>query len=145
MLKEIKGNLFLSDITSICHGCNTHGLMGAGIARQFAQRYPKMVVEYQKLCRTGNFQIGDCYLYEAGDGRIIGNLGTQEKPGAHARLEAIELSLEKFIISLNSFGYKELAMPKIGCGIGGLEWIDVCPLVEKLAEKYSFDIVVYYI
>ena len=146
MIKEVKGNLFESGIQAICHGCNTVGAMGAGIALQFAKRYPKMVVEYQRLCRMGHFTTGSCYVYQSpSDDRIIGNLGSQKMPGADATVENIELSLEEFILSLKEMGMKELGMPKIGCGIGGLDWeTEVKPVVEQLADKHDFNISVYY-
>jgi O-acetyl-ADP-ribose deacetylase (regulator of RNase III) len=31
-------------------------------------------------------------------------------------------------------GVKRIGMPRIGCGIGGLRWEDVRPLVERAAR-----------
>ena len=36
----LSGNLFESNAQTIGHGCNTKGIMGAGIAREFKRRYP---------------------------------------------------------------------------------------------------------
>jgi len=145
MLTEIQGDLFLTDIKVICHGCNTMGFMGAGIAKEFHARFPKMFVEYQRMCRLGQFTLGDCFLYETADGRLVGNLATQGKTGPCASLEGITLSLQKLFKECLAHGHKAVAMPRIGCGIGGLKWTEVKGLIEKISNQLGVSVTVYYL
>ena len=145
MLTEIKGDLFSTQATVLCHGCNTKGFMGAGIAKEFHARFPRMFVDYQKLCRLGQFTLGDCFVYEAVDGRLIGNLATQEELGPHASFDGIAQSLQKLFKECLAHGHKTVAMPRIGCGIGGLNWIDVKGLIQKLSDQFGVNVIVYYL
>jgi O-acetyl-ADP-ribose deacetylase (regulator of RNase III) len=145
MLTEIKGDLFLTDAKILCHGCNTKGKMFAGIAKEFHARYPKMFIEYQRLCRMNQFNLGDCFVYEAVDGRFIANLASQEYPGPDAREEAIVESLQKLFNKCKEMSCDVVAMPRIGCGIGGLDWSNVKPVIEKLSDEFSINVLVYYL
>lgn len=146
MLTEIQGDLFGTDIKIICQGCNTKGYMASGIAKEFHARYPKMFVEYQRLCRLGQYNLGDIHLYETLDGkRIIANLATQELPGPNASFDGIALSFQKLFKECLSKGYDIVATPRIGCGIGGLNWTDVKPLIQKISDQFGIKVVVYYL
>ena len=145
MLTEIHGDLFSTDIKVMCHGANTVGLMGAGIAKEFKIRFPKMFVEYQKLCRSGQFILGECFFYETIDGRFIGNLATQDNVGPCASFDGIARSLQKLFKECLARGQTSVAMPRIGCGIGGLNWTDVRNLIEKISNQFNMNVVVYYL
>jgi O-acetyl-ADP-ribose deacetylase (regulator of RNase III) len=122
-----KGDLLASDEAVLAHGCNTHGVMGAGIAAQFSVRYPQMQAEYSKLCSQKHFVPGSAMRWdELGIGlvpqRIIFNLATQDRPGPHARCEWVYLSFRNMAEQMMALRLDRVAIPKIGCGIGGLDW-----------------------
>jgi O-acetyl-ADP-ribose deacetylase (regulator of RNase III) len=145
MLTEIKGDLFKTNIKVICHGCNTKGKMFSGIANQFRLKYPDMFLEYKTLCDKKEFNVGDCFWYETNDGKIIANLGTQKYPGPHATLNAITKSFICLFNKCFESGYTEVACCMIGCGIGGLNWQEVKPIIEDLSNQYNINVVVYYL
>ncbi len=47
------------------------------------------------------------------------------------RIEDIESDLESLVKAVEKFNIKSIAMPALGCGLGGLDWQDVQPLIEK--------------
>lgn len=143
---EIQGDLFETDSPVIAHGCNCRGVMGAGVAKIVAQKYPDVRRIYKNLCSEDKFQLGYCQLiYSQFGSKIIANLGTQYYPGADARLNAIEMALENLGIQLKAFDINEVALPMIGCGIGGLKWEDVSVIVKKFAETHKIKTTVYYL
>jgi len=144
MIKEIKGSLFDSPTKVIAHGANTLGIMGAGIARSIKAIYPNNFKTYNEKCLKGEFKLGDVLLVEDNK-RIVANLGTQNELGAHASLQAVKLSFVLLMEELQKLGLKEVAIPKIGCGIGGLEWKDVREIVEEVSENYGVTVLVYYL
>jgi O-acetyl-ADP-ribose deacetylase (regulator of RNase III) len=52
------GDLLKSGEPVIAHGCNTHGVMGAGIAKQVAFMYPDAYQQYRKACHNRSFRVG---------------------------------------------------------------------------------------
>ena len=129
MIVEIKKqDLFDLENPIIGHGCNCLGSMGAGIARIFKERYPVNFVAYAKLCNEKKcYRPGGVLVSHESDGRIIANLATQFYPGPDAKLEWIEQSL----LAFEKLGFEFIALPWIGCGIGGLNKEDVGMILEK--------------
>ena len=131
----VKGNLFDGKDEAIAHGCNTIGVMGAGIAKQFRLRYPEMFRVYHTTCVEKMFQPGDAIkTFCLAEKRVIYCLATQNQLGAFAKLEWIEKSLRKVLSE--SSPPKTLGIPMIGAGIGGLDSKDVLNLFHKLAAEY---------
>lgn len=137
MISYIKfGNIFnLEGVTNYAHGCNCTGAMGKGIAVQFKEKYPKMYLEYNKLCKDGQFSLGDILTYKH-ENEIIFNLGTQKTWRTKANIFAIENSLNKMLLYASTNNISKIALPKIGAGLGGLNWDDVKSIIEKVAQKY---------
>jgi len=98
MIAEVRGDILEVKIDAIAHGCNTQGIMNAGLARVLKKRYPAMYREYKSYCEAGLFQPGDVHFYrnpEKNKPHII-NVATQVdlRRGA-AKLEYVRRGLEK--------------------------------------------------
>lgn len=131
-----RGDIFnLQDVRNYAHGCNCAGAMGKGIALQFKEKFPKMYGEYKKLCKEGAFYLGDLYIYNYDFGTIF-NLGTQITWKTKADIKAVELTLVKMLSYATQNSIFKIALPKIGAGLGGLNWDDVKFVIEKVAENY---------
>lgn len=125
----------------IAHGCNYHGVMGAGVARVLANKYPKCLVEYEKWLHqfaSPELSLGDCLTVQVTDDVHIANCITQGLgAGNLATPEAISNSLE-FAFVHASILRLPLYLPKIGAGLGGLNWErDVEPIVRELANTFD--------
>jgi O-acetyl-ADP-ribose deacetylase (regulator of RNase III) len=132
-LFEADGNLFELDFPAIGHGCNTKGLMGAGIAVEFKRRYPEMYSRYVRECHAGHFQLGDVLVWVAED-KVIYNLATQARPGPWADLDAIEHTVSAALVDAHTRKLGTVGIPRIGSGLGGLTWPQVRPRLVALAE-----------
>lgn len=143
------GDLLKSKEPVIAHGCNTHGVMGAGIARQIATLYPDAYEQYRKACRTRKFRLGSSqaiWTRTNGTERLVFNLGTQDRPGADASAWAVFLSFANLAEYCYRLGVPVVAIPRIGAGIGGLSWSnDVLPAIEEANQRATrpLDITVY--
>lgn len=130
------GNIFnLQGISNYAHGCNCAGAMGKGIALQFKNKFPKMYIEYKRLCKEELFSLGDIYIYDYGNGTIF-NLGSQITWKTKADINAIESSLIKMLSYAQQNNILKIALPKIGAGLGGLNWNDVKSLINIVAKDY---------
>lgn len=150
----IQGDLFSHDGMFIGHGCNTRGVMGAGIAKAFSANWPEMYQVYKLRCEKGELPPGSVYFYDTGDGLGVYNLMTQDDPGPYARLEWIEQAVGRALHDISEryhglladeqfFFDKCLALPWVGCGIGGLDRNDVTRVLGKLEVLYDVRIVIY--
>ena len=131
-----QGNIFnLQNISNFAHGCNCAGAMGKGIALQFKDQFPKMYIEYKKLCKEGLFSLGDVFTYNYDNGTIF-NLGTQTTWKTKADINAVESSLIKMLSYAQQNNISKIALPKIGAGLGGLNWDDVKFVIDKVTKDY---------
>lgn len=140
------GNLFDTTADIIAHGVNCKGVMGAGIAKTFRAAYPDMYYAYKGLCNEGKLNPGDYFAwYDTSSEKMVVNLASQNNPGPNASYEWLTNSVLSFATALDANAYiygerygRTIAIPEIGCGIGGLEW----PIVELILEAVEtrFDI-----
>lgn len=145
LVKEISGNIFNHE-GIICHGCNSLGIMGKGLALQMKNKFPNMYNKYKNLCTNKELNPGDVYVFKVnGNYRIkyVFNLITQDNLSS-ASLDYIEKSMENAIKLAKMYNYNEFAIPLIGCGLGNLKWNDVKKIVVMLAKKHNFKIIVYF-
>ena len=138
------GDIFKSSAEVLVNPVNTAGVMGKGLALQFKFRYPSILVPYQKACKEGKLKIGKLQLLNGGN-KFILNFPTKEDWSEPSRLEYIDEGLKKFALFYKDKGIKKIAFPKLGAGLGGLDWKnEVKPLmIARLAYLQDIDIEVY--
>lgn len=133
-MRIVKGDLFLSGAPAIGHGVNCRGVMGAGIAKVFRAEYPEMYQKYKSLCERGLLTPGNTWPWQDASGLVIYNMASQDEPGANARLEWLARTASRVLVNADARKFDRVAIPQIGCGIGGLEWDDVEEVLLE-AEK----------
>jgi len=135
-VKFVRGDMFATPgLTAFAHGCNCRGVMGAGIAAEFSRRWPKMYEEYRRRCRTGEFSLGNVMPYQK-EGIWIFNLGTQFEPGPAADRVAIETAVTGMCKVAGQFNIREIAMPLVGSGIGGLDPAWVQATLQRIGNSH---------
>ena len=55
---KTKGNIFDTKADVICNAVNCIGVMGAGVAKAFADKFPEMYWSYQNSCNSKMVNIG---------------------------------------------------------------------------------------
>lgn len=141
IIYEPKKRIFDSGADALCHGCNIKGKMGAGIATQFKERYPDMFVDYVRRCRRNEFQLGTGYMFRNPEKPHIINLATQDTE--RSGLGYIDSAFEWLAGSYQDLGIESVAMPKIGVGLGGLQWQQVDELIRKHFQASDLMVEVY--
>lgn len=122
----------------LIHGCNCQGGFGSGIAGQIRKRIPVIYENYSKL-NFGKHLLGGVQFIVLNELLHFANTFTQEFFGGdgkkYASVHAIESVLNicaKYCIDNNLI----LKSPKIGCGLGGLDWeAEVKPIYEKILNE----------
>jgi hypothetical protein len=134
---EIKADLFsLSEKYYLAHCVSADYVLGAGIAVEFAKRF-----DMRRFLRTyGSGKYPACIKAD----RVF-NLVTKEKCNHKPTMKTLEASLILLRGFINSENIKYLAMPKIGCGLDGLNWEEVRELIKKTFADTDIEITVCYI
>lgn len=137
------GDLFAQpDLQALAQGVNCQGAMGSGIAPIFRRRDEDMYEDYRAMCWHGELRPGGLHAWRSADGTWIYNMASQDRTGADARLDAIEESLTAAVNHAEANGVSAIGLPRIGAGIGGLEWADVLEVFEKVAATTTVRLVV---
>ncbi|HKI85547.1 MAG TPA: macro domain-containing protein [Thermoanaerobaculia bacterium] len=147
MIRYVTGNLILANVEALVNTVNTVGVMGKGVALQFKEAFPANCHAYQEACKRGEVQIGKMFVTEAGrlDGpRWIVNFPTKKDWRHPSRLEYVRAGLSDLVNVVRERKIRSIALPPLGCGHGGLDWLQVKQAIEgALADLPDVDVVVY--
>lgn len=143
MVTFVRGDMFKSPAQVLTNTVNCVGVMGKGVALEFKNRYPQMYNDYKALCDQGNVKPGTTYLWEDDSAQVL-NFPTKRHWRDNSVLQDIEDGLRHLAQSYEQMGIQSIAMPPLGCGLGGLKWSDVQPLIVKhLGAIPDLDVYVY--
>jgi O-acetyl-ADP-ribose deacetylase (regulator of RNase III) len=126
------GNIFSSDAEALVNPVNCVGVMGAGLAKQFKQRYADNFKAYQVACQAGELVIGKIFVHalkQPANPRFIFNFPTKYHWRDKSELEDIRLGLTALTAEIINTGVNSVAIPAVGCGLGGLPWWRVRPVI----------------
>lgn len=130
-----KGDLLETDCRLIAHGCNAQGVMGSGVAKAIRAKYPNAYDIYRGVHLDKGLTLGENVLAGIpGTTTIIVNCITQEFYGRDSSRIYIDYkSIRSCMRNLNTIleMYDEVAMPKIGAGLGGGDWETISIIIEE--------------
>ena len=121
-------NIFASGCEALINPVNSVGVMGAGLALAFKQRYPTHFLAYRDACRRRALYPGTVHTHDLGPGtspRWIYAVPTKRHWRTPSRIDDIERSVSALVEDLVSRGISSVAVPRLGCGLGGLAWSHV--------------------
>lgn len=134
LLELTTGDLLGADVEALVNAVNTVGVMGKGIALQFAKKYPEMLEAYRKACKMGEVQLGRMHVFERGvmfNPRYLINFPTKGHWRSSSRIEDIEAGLSALADEIRWRHIRSIAVPALGCGNGDLDWRVVRPAIEQ--------------
>ena len=129
-----KGNLLATDAEALINTVNTVGVMGKGIALQFKKAFPENYEAYKKACDSKNVEPGHMFIMDrksVTNPHYIINFPTKRHWREKSKLEDVKRGLDSLVKDVKQLGIKSVAVPPLGCGLGGLDWKQVYCLMEK--------------
>ena len=143
MITYTKGNILESKLETITCPVNCVGVMGKGLALKFKETIPGLAVAHANACKGGFCKIGCPWIYWVNDVRQVLCFPSKDHWRRPSTLDYIERGLVG-VVKLHSMGeIHSLALPPLGCGLGGLAWSEVKPLIEKHLGNLEMIIEVY--
>ena len=147
MVKFLKGNMFEVDVDALVNTVNTVGIMGKGIALQFSRAFPEIVKPYKDACESGQLKVGSVFTVKLSmlEGpKYVINFPTKKHWKGNARIDFIQSGLRALVNEIQRLGIKSVAVPPLGCGLGGLRWSDVKREIESaLGVLGNVDVLVF--
>lgn len=132
-------NIFECGTQVIVNPVNLKGVMGKGLALQFKEKYPEMFEAYRAACKDGSLQEGKLHLYKADDVWIL-NFPTKRDWRDPSDIRLIEKGLQELKEKYKEWGITSAAFPRLGCGLGGLDWNVVGPLMHQYLDGLDIDV-----
>lgn len=135
MINYYEGTVFNTDANAIVNTINCDGFMGAGLALEFALRYPNMLKDYENKCKNKQIKIGLIDYFKDQNITIV-NFPTKNSFKYPSNIAWIKQGLQNFRDTYKSNNITSVAFPKLGCSNGGLDW----DIVKNEMEKYLSDL-----
>ena len=143
----IKGSIFKSDAEIIVNPVNCVGVAGAGLAKKFKERYPFAHSTYSQACDNGLLSVGTMLVLptdrQTGP-KYIACFPTKRHWSEKSNLTYINDGLISLRRHIASTPEKSVAIPALGCGLGGLDFGEVLRLIHYYFDDFDCDIVEVY-
>lgn len=146
MIKFVSDDIFKTTAEAIVNTVNTEGIMGKGLALQFKKRFPENFKAYEKACKAGDVVIGKMFISPSGmlvGPKIIINFPTKKSWRNKSSIEDIQAGLEALAADIARLKIRSIAIPPLGCGLGGLSWPAVRAEIESALKDSPAEIFVY--
>lgn len=142
-LRNARGDLLKSNCQVLVNAVNCVGVAGAGLALQFKEAFPRQVAEYEAACRRGEVRPGVLHKSRLPGDRVILSVPTKRHWRNPALLTDVHLGIRKLRLYCERENPASMALPALGCGLGGLHESLVAPLIDDLLSDLPCEIHVY--
>ncbi|MEP1075196.1 macro domain-containing protein [Leptolyngbya sp. PL-A3] len=132
MIEFTQGDILKADAEALVNTVNCVGVMGRGVALQFKKAYPENFKAYKIACDTKEVRPGKMFVFDLAriyNPRFIINFPTKRHWRGNSRIEDIKAGLKDLVKVVQQEAIHSIAIPPLGCGLGGLDWAEVRPLI----------------
>lgn len=154
VIREVEGDILLSQAQLIAHGIATQDPFDSGLALALRERFPSMVRDYRHAMHSKQPKTGEIWAWhgvdENGSTRGIVNLLTQGMQSqaksarpTKASVEDVNQALRALARLVRDEGVRSLALPRLATGVGALDWADVKPLIRQHLGELGIPVLVY--
>lgn len=138
------GDLFAAQSEVLVNPVNTVGVMGKGLALAFKRRFPEIEAPYRRACATGDLVPGRVQFLSTRSGTWIANFPTKRHWRNPSQLSWISTGLQSLMSGMTERSLTSVALPALGCGLGGLPWPDVETEIQRaFSRTEGFTVFVY--
>lgn len=144
MIKYTKGDILQSSAEAIVNCVNCQGHMGAGLAAQFREKYSEMNKKYQIACYNNEVRPGKHHYWQNSKTKQwVVNFVTKDLVKNDSEYTYITMGLQSLLEWLEDNKIKSIALPKLGAGLGNLDWEIVDKMICKAFKNYDGECIIY--
>lgn len=125
------------------HGCNSHGVMRSGIAKEIRDRHPAVFEEYRKTYEEqGWLALGQTIWVETEDGMFVNGI-TQKNYGRDKSVVYVDYKAISDVIDNIDRTLEEeaevvhVAFPLIGAGLANGDWTVISGIIEDRSVYFQ--------
>ncbi|MBV6439957.1 MAG: Appr-1-p processing protein [Haliscomenobacteraceae bacterium CHB4] len=148
MIKEVTGDILLSQSQAIVHGVAPNDHFDRGLALTLRETYPSMYKDFRHYCQQFHPQPGAAWVWSGVGARVI-NLFTQEPPQTNtsrpgrASIIHVNHALRELVKLINEEKLESIALPRLATGVGGLDWEEVKPVIYNYLDPLPIPVYLY--
>lgn len=135
-LEFVSGDIFSQGVQVLVNPVNCVGTSGGGLAKAFKERFPQNHRAYHAACKRGELASGRIFVVQVGGmdtektGYIF-NLPTKDHWRDRSTLGMVADGLLALVDLIAEYRCESIAVPALGCGLGGLKWMDVKRMMHQ--------------
>ena len=137
MLYFVTGDMFLGNHEVVVNPINTRGVAGKGVALKLKEKYPDWFIKYKEICSNHILQPGNVWVYRTNTEypKYIFNAVTKNHWKEPSFKIYVIKCYEKLFNLITIYNIKNIGIPPLGCGCGGLYWGDLKPNVINILDR----------
>ncbi|GJM13248.1 MAG: hypothetical protein DHS20C12_16510 [Pseudohongiella sp.] len=149
MIYEVEGDILMTRADVIAQGVAINDPMTNGLARKLQEKFPSMREQFIQWCEESDPQPGDIWLWEGNGKTSVLNLvvGEEADPTLGRASRPNKIAVNKAFRAVNKLVVDErltsIAMPKIGSGTGGIDWLEVRGMMHSQLGELLIPLFVY--
>ena len=150
MLHFVEGDILKTKAQAIAHGVAPSDSFNHGLALAIRQRWPALYQDFRSYCHQSHPKEGELWTWGGADGTRVVQLLTQSPAPAHshanpggASLPNVNHALKALRKEIEKEKFTSIALPRIATGVGGLDWEEVAPLIEKHLGDLRIPVILY--
>ncbi len=133
MIQYTDVSIFKLPVMAYVNPINCKGAMGKGLALDFKKLFPLNFSYYKKQCTARNVKPGTMLVYKTmlvkRSPNFIINFPTKDDWKNPSELQFIADGLKHLVQVCIEENITSIAIPQLGCGLGGLDWEVVRPMI----------------
>lgn len=149
MIYEVQGDILMSRAEVIAQGVSVNDPMTSGLARKLQEKFPSMRDQFIEWCTDTNPEPGDIWLWGGNTKTQVLNLivGEAVDPALGRASRPNKIAVHRAFRAVNKLVVDErlssIAMPKIGSGTGGIDWLEVRGMMDSQLGELLIPLFVY--
>lgn len=140
-IRHVRADIVAFPAAALVNPVNCVGVAGRGLALRFRRARPDNHAAYVRACRDGRLAPGRAHVHSAPPRPAIVNFPTKRHWRNPSRLDDIATGLDHLRLLLDEHRWPSIAIPPLGCGLGGLAWDAVRPLIADAFDRADADVV----
>lgn len=149
MIYQVKGDILRTKAQVLAQTVSINDAMDRGLGLSLHNLFPAMHKDFHHWCHQQHPKPGEIWIWGKKGERQIACLITREGFDSHdhrpgkSSLVNVNHALRSLAKQAVKEHFTSIALPKLASGLGGLDWHEVFPLIERHLGELAIPVFVY--